>query len=107
MDTARLVHPLDTQHSGQYPCTWLSATGHTLARPRGRHVQVNPQFYAFRWITLLLTQEFPFPDTVRLWDTVLASPRGRQPCLLRLCTAMLLHLRAQLLQVSNVALCST
>ena len=70
-------------------------------------MQVNPQFYAFRWITLLLTQEFPFPDTVRLWDTILASPGGRQPCLLRLCTAMLLHLRSQLLQVSNVALCST
>ncbi len=29
--------------------------------------QVNPQFYAFRWITLLLTQEFSFPDVVRLW----------------------------------------
>ena len=26
--------------------------------------QMNPQFYAFRWITLLLTQEFPFPDAV-------------------------------------------
>ena len=60
---------------------------------------MNPQFYAFRWITLLLTQEFPFPDTVRLWDTILASRTGRQPCLLRLCTAMLLHQRAQLLQV--------
>ena len=27
---------------------------------------MNPQFYAFRWITLLLTQEFPFPDAVSL-----------------------------------------
>lgn len=32
----------------------------------GTHAQVNPQFYAFRWITLLLTQEFPFPDAVSI-----------------------------------------
>ena len=62
-------------------------------------LQVNAQFYAFRWITLLLTQEFPFPDVVRLWDALLAAPKGRQTALLRLCTAMLLHLRQQLLEV--------
>ena len=38
--------------------------------------QVNPQFYAFRWITLLLTQEFGFPQILRLWDCILCSPDG-------------------------------
>ena len=38
--------------------------------------QVNPQFYAFRWITLLLTQEFDFADSLRLWDSLLANPEG-------------------------------
>lgn len=61
--------------------------------------QVNPQFYAFRWITLLLTQEFSCPDVVRLWDTMLSDPAGRSDCLQRICIAMLLNLRQQLLQV--------
>lgn len=61
--------------------------------------QVNPQFYAFRWITLLLTQEYSFPDVVRLWDTLLTDPGGRADCLLRVCIAMLVHVRAELLAV--------
>lgn len=64
-----------------------------------RAPQVDPQYYAFRWITLLLTQEFPFPDCVRLWDSLLGDPAGRTDCLLRLCTAMLLHIRDDLLAV--------
>ena len=61
----------------------------------------TPQFYAFRWITLLLTQEFPFPDVVRLWDALLAAPQlACQTALLRLCTAMLLHVRQPLLEAS-------
>lgn len=39
-------------------------------------LQVNPQFYAFRWITLLLTQEFDFLDCLRLWDSLLSNPDG-------------------------------
>ena len=60
---------------------------------------MNPQFYAFRWITLLLTQEFSCPDVVRLWDTMLSDLAGRSDCLLRICVAMLLNLRQELLQV--------
>ncbi|KAG0583742.1 hypothetical protein KC19_3G159600 [Ceratodon purpureus] len=45
-----------------------------------RHLEiiskVNPQFYAFRWITLLLTQEFNFADSLRLWDSLLSNPDG-------------------------------
>ena len=68
--------------------------------------QVNPQFYAFRWITLLLTQEFSFPDAVRLWDALFADPAGRGDCLLRVCVAMLLNVRPQLLQARPLpALC--
>lgn len=40
--------------------------------------QVNPQFYAFRWITLLLTQEFDFADSLHIWDTLLSDPEGPQ-----------------------------
>ena len=41
-------------------------------------LQVNPQFYAFRWITLLLTQEFNFADSIHIWDTLLSDPEGPQ-----------------------------
>uniref|UniRef100_M4DFS8 Rab-GAP TBC domain-containing protein n=1 Tax=Brassica campestris TaxID=3711 RepID=M4DFS8_BRACM len=45
-----------------------------------RHLEittkVNPQFYAFRWITLLLTQEFSFFDSLHIWDPLLSDPEG-------------------------------
>jgi len=67
-----------------------------------RHIEVvnkvDPQFYAFRWITLLLAQEFAFPDTLRIWDTILSDPHGRMDCLLRICTAMILHMRDYLMK---------
>ncbi|GFY93070.1 Ypt/Rab-GAP domain of gyp1p superfamily protein [Actinidia rufa] len=48
-----------------------------------RHLEVttkvNPQFYAFRWITLLLTQEFNFSDSLLIWDTLLSDPEGPLP----------------------------
>ncbi|XP_060212753.1 uncharacterized protein LOC132640254 [Lycium barbarum] len=66
-----------------------------------RHLEVttnvNPQFYAFRWITLLLTQEFNFADSLFIWDTLLSDPEGPQETLLRVCCAMLIIVRRRLL----------
>lgn len=66
-----------------------------------RHLEqtskVNPQFYAFRWITLLLTQEFGFEEILRLWDSLLSSPDGPMEILLRVCCAMLVCVRERLL----------
>ncbi len=45
----------------------------------------------------MLTQEFHFPDVVRLWDAILADPKGRLTPLLRVCVAMLIAAREQLL----------
>ncbi|CAI5959418.1 unnamed protein product [Closterium sp. NIES-65] len=59
--------------------------------------KVNPQFYAFRWITLLLTQEFGFPQILRIWDALLACPEGPMDMLLRVCCAMLMCVRERLL----------
>lgn len=67
-------------------------------------LRIDAQIYAFRWITLLLTQEFLFPDLVRLWDTLLSDPGGRTDCLLRLCLAMLMHVREELL-AGDFAVC--
>ncbi|CAN8232251.1 unnamed protein product [Cochlearia groenlandica] len=66
-----------------------------------RHLEVttkiNPQFYAFRWITLLLTQEFNFVESLHIWDTLLSDPEGPQETLLRVCCAMLILVRRRLL----------
>lgn len=66
-----------------------------------RHLEVttkvNPQFYAFRWITLLLTQEFNFADSLLIWDTLISDPEGPQETLLRVCCAMLILVRRRLL----------
>lgn len=32
--------------------------------------QIDLAYFAFRWITVLGTQEFPLPEVIRLWDTL-------------------------------------
>ncbi|GAB2243733.1 hypothetical protein Droror1_Dr00023861 [Drosera rotundifolia] len=59
--------------------------------------KVNPQFYAFRWITLLLTQEFEFKMILRIWDSLLSHQSGIQDMLLRICCAMLLCVKSRLM----------
>ncbi|OXA62837.1 TBC1 domain family member 13 [Folsomia candida] len=58
--------------------------------------EIHPQYYAFRWITLLLSQEFPLPDVLRIWDSLLAD-RKRFDFLVDLCCAMIIHVRGELL----------
>ncbi|KAH7728019.1 TBC domain-containing protein c [Aphelenchoides avenae] len=66
-----------------------------------RHVvdslSIKPQFYAFRWISLLLSQEFSLPDVIILWDTVFAHS-NRIETVQYICLAMLESLREELLQ---------
>ncbi|GFR79773.1 TBC1 domain family member 13 [Elysia marginata] len=57
---------------------------------------IKPQFYAFRWITLLLSQEFHLPDVLRIWDS-LFSDANRFDFLIFLCCAMLMSVRTQVL----------
>lgn len=105
---ARHLFALATTSQRSYALAWQMQPGwgiscsstpiHRLWTPCS---QVNPQFYAFRWITLLLTQEFSFPDVMRLWDTLLSDPAGRSDCLLRLCIAMLTLVRQELLLVRD------
>jgi len=58
--------------------------------------QLKPQFFAFRWITLLLSQEFILPDVIRLWDSLFSDP-NRFDFLLHVCCAMLVLLRDHIL----------
>ncbi|XP_038962704.1 TBC1 domain family member 13 isoform X2 [Rattus norvegicus] len=58
---------------------------------------IKPQFFAFRWLTLLLSQEFLLPDVIRIWDSLFADG-NRFDFLLLVCCAMLILIREQLLK---------
>ena len=57
---------------------------------------IKPHFYAFRWVTLLLSQEFPLPEVLRIWD-FLFSDHERFEFLIHICCAMILLLKRDLM----------
>lgn len=56
---------------------------------RLRDQDLHLQYYGFRWLTLLLSQEFPLPDVVRIWDAIF-SDQNRFQFLLQFCCAMIM-----------------
>lgn len=58
--------------------------------------QMRPQFYSFRWLTLLLSQEFALPDVIRVWDSLFAD-ESRFDFLIYVCCAMHMVIRDQIL----------
>ncbi|EPR64594.1 TBC domain-containing protein [Toxoplasma gondii GAB2-2007-GAL-DOM2] len=60
-------------------------------------IGVDPQFYALRWLLLLLTQEFQLPDVLVLWDAFIADDGWPLPLLYYVCVSMILWLRPALL----------
>jgi len=63
---------------------------------RLKNLELEPQFFSFRWLTLLLSQEFNLPDILRIWDSLFADER-RFDFLIYVCSAMIILLRDQLL----------
>uniref|UniRef100_A0A0K0FK45 TBC1 domain family member 13 n=1 Tax=Strongyloides venezuelensis TaxID=75913 RepID=A0A0K0FK45_STRVS len=61
-----------------------------------RDRNIKPQYYAFRWLSLLLSQEFSLPDVIMLWDCLLAD-KSRFELLYYVCLAMLVEKREELL----------
>jgi len=57
---------------------------------------IRMQYFAFRWLTLLLSQEFSLPDVLRLWDALLTD-HTRSNLLINVCTSMLFLVRDNLL----------
>eukprot|EP00729_Bicosta_minor_P012756 gene12756-2030_t len=58
---------------------------------------IKPMFYAFRWCTCLLSQEFALPDIIRLYDS-LFSKNDKKEYLLCMCTSMLTLVRDDILK---------
>ncbi|RKP26636.1 rab-GTPase-TBC domain-containing protein, partial [Syncephalis pseudoplumigaleata] len=69
---------------------------------------LHPTYYAFRWLTVLCSREWPLPDVIRLWDSVLADPAAnshgadgdRFGFLVDFCCAMVVCARDELLRGS-------
>ncbi|CAD5229209.1 unnamed protein product [Bursaphelenchus okinawaensis] len=59
-------------------------------------LDVKPQFYAFRWLSLLLSQEYSLPDLINIWDSVF-SAHNRVEETEYICVAMLCQFRTELL----------
>jgi len=58
--------------------------------------EIHPQYFCFRWITLMLSQEFQLPEVLRIWDSLLADD-NRFDFLIDVSSAMIIHLRSELL----------
>ncbi|CAF3394484.1 unnamed protein product [Rotaria sp. Silwood1] len=58
---------------------------------------LKPEFYAFRWLTLLLSQEFNLPDVLRIWDSLFVDQENNFEFLFYICCAMVILQRNQLL----------
>ena len=57
---------------------------------------LNPQFYSLRWLMLMLTQEFPLHDILRLWDSMLSHP-NKIIFLNYVCSAIVINLKGDLM----------
>lgn len=51
---------------------------------------VEPQYYCFRWLSVLVSREFPLPEVIRVWDSLLSDPCPDFQFLYYFCAAMLL-----------------
>jgi hypothetical protein len=59
--------------------------------------KVEIQYFAFRWFTLFLTQEFEMPDILRLWDSILSFP-DKFEFLNTVCLAIIKAKKSEILQ---------
>jgi len=84
----------------------LKAKDLELYQQLNENQDILPQFYAFRWISLLLSQEFLLPEVIRIWDSLFSDSR-RFAFLLYVSLAMLINVRTELLNgdfISNMKL---
>ena len=66
-------------------------------------LRLDAQFFAFRWVTTLLSREFAMPDVLALWDCLFADS-ARFAFLLHVCTGMV-RLQCEALLNSDFGAC--
>ena len=62
-----------------------------------RKCGIDSHFWAYRWLTTLLSREFLLPDTIRLWDSMFASTH-KDNFLRYVCVTMVIKVRDRLLE---------
>jgi len=81
-----------------------------------RTKKILPAYFAFRWLSVLLTQEFNLPDVIRIWDSIFSDINidilddnqpdkrkrdGRFDFLIEFCCAMVLCVRQEIITLST------
>ncbi|KAG8348544.1 putative GTPase activator-like protein [Trypanosoma vivax] len=72
----------------------------------GRHLEVHEvksQFFAFRWLTLLFTQEFTVPDVFRIWDFLFSFRGNLRGTVLYIAVSMLSYQRDEILRMDSLS----
>eukprot|EP00892_Ulva_mutabilis_P000974 jgi/Ulvmu1/10878/UM007_0054.1 len=65
-----------------------------------REQGINPHFFAFRWMTVLFAQDIEaLSDVLRVWDSLFGDSAGCKDATMRVCCALVLRRRTQLLAV--------
>ena len=62
---------------------------------------ILPQYYSFRWLSLLLAQEFGLYDTIKLWDYLLAYDGTKRYFFLYCLCISILKLRKTLIMKND------
>ena len=53
--------------------------------------KIDPYYFAFRWITVLFSQDLEnFSDVLRVWDYLLGDEVGCKKAIMNLCSALML-----------------
>jgi TBC1 domain family member 13 len=59
--------------------------------------KILPQYYSFRWLALLLAQEFGLYETMKLWDVMLSFDGYRRYFFLYCCCISILKYRREVI----------
>jgi hypothetical protein len=65
-------------------------------------LHIQPEFYAFRWTTLMLTQEFLVPEVLRVWDFLFSYGPELSSSIYYTAVAMLIFARERLLEMPSM-----
>nr|CCC91100.1 unnamed protein product [Trypanosoma congolense IL3000] len=65
--------------------------------------EIRSEFYAFRWLTLLFTQEFNAPDVFRIWDFIFSFREELRGAIIYTAVAMLIYKRDEILKLDHLS----
>lgn len=94
------LRDLDKEESGiQGKCQAIEAILNSvdpLVYKKLKQEKIHTQYYALRWIMLLMCQDFEMPNCIRLWDTLI-SDENRFEFLNYFCVQVIISCRDRIL----------